>query len=562
MIELSYLESPPVLEDSFSHALSAFADLLDGGDGERDHQDEWDKCAADPCYFINTYCKTYDPRLIPEDPFIPFKLFPIQEEFVRWLQDREINKEDGLGEKSRDCGFSFLCGAYALHGWLFRKGFSVGIGSRTEDDIDQKGNRRSIFEKIRVMLYSLPPFLIPKGFKEKVHDNHMRLVNPENGATITGQAGENIGRGDRQTIYFIDEAAFLENPKSVEMSLSQTSNCRIWISTPNGPAGTFFEKRHSGDVEVFTFHWKNDPRKNAYVVLDAEENIITIGNGPNPPAPPPGGRVVYAWYEGEKKRLGNPVVVAQELDIDYHASIEGILIPGEWVRAAVNLALYNLDGTPYTPRDPKRGGYDIAEGGGDLNVLISRQGPLVDHPVDWNGLNTSESAWKARDEGKKLGIAHLNYDAVGIGAGVRGMWESSETPLPFKAVGIRAGETPSDRTFWGDKPASELFVNIRAEMAWALRCRFEKAFEYVTQGVKHPPSEMISIPNHPKLIGQLSVPIIERTETGKIRLESKEKMKKRGVKSPDFFDALCYAFREQPVSWATDESTLAHLRAS
>jgi hypothetical protein len=34
----------------------------------------------------------------------------------------------------------------------------------------------------------------------------------------------------------------------------------------------------------------------------------------------PGGRVIYPWYEREKRRLGSPVIVAQELDIDTDSS--------------------------------------------------------------------------------------------------------------------------------------------------------------------------------------------------------------------------------------------------
>jgi phage terminase large subunit len=40
-----------------------------------------------------------------------------------------------------------------------------------------------------------------------------------------------------------------------------TSNCKIDVSTPNGPNGPFYRKRHGGKVPVFTFHWRDDPRK-------------------------------------------------------------------------------------------------------------------------------------------------------------------------------------------------------------------------------------------------------------------------------------------------------------
>ncbi len=61
------------------------------------------------------------------------------------------------------------------------------------------------------------------------------------------------------------------------------------------------KKRHSGKYPVFRIHWKDDGRKN------------------------------QAWYEKQKATL-DPVILAQEIDIDYNASIEGICIPNAWGR--------------------------------------------------------------------------------------------------------------------------------------------------------------------------------------------------------------------------------------
>jgi hypothetical protein len=208
---------------------------------------------------------------------------------------------------------------YALHGWLFRPGFSAGFGSRKLELVDRRGDLDSIFEKLRFLLDNLPAWMLPTGFRRADHDNQARLLNPATGAAVTGEGGDNIGRGGRKSLYFIDEAAFLERPDSVDRALSQTTRVRIDVSTPNGPGNPFAAKRHSGKVPVFTLHWRDDPRKNALQAL-------------------PDGRAVYPWYEEQKRRL-DPVTVAQEIDIDYTASVEGFVIPAAWVRAAVGLNL-------------------------------------------------------------------------------------------------------------------------------------------------------------------------------------------------------------------------------
>lgn len=468
------------------------------------------KIQGDPAAWLESYGVTYDPRL-PE-PFVRFKPFPRQVELLRWLAEREANAEDGLIEKSRDMGLTYLCCAYALHGWLFRPGFKAGFGSRKLELVDRIGDPDCIFEKIRILLRNLPPWQLPAGFKWSEHDNYCKLLNPATGATITGEGGDQIGRGGRSSIMFLDEAAFLEHPQLVDGSLSQTTRCRIDVSTPNGPGNPFAMKRQSGKVPVFTFHWKDDPRK-----------------GPE-------------WYAKEKARL-DPVTLAQEVDIDYTASVEGITIPAAWVRAAVGLEL---------PESAPVAGLDIAEEGKSRSVFIVRRGPVVraEDIVDWGQCNTTETAWRAADETEKRAITTLNYDCGGLGLGVKGTWESAtERKLKFKPNGINSGQSPTE-TRWPDgKTSKERFLNLRAELWFLLRARFERTFEHVSGKAVHPPEEMISIPAHPQLIAELSTPLHFRTETGKLKIEAKADMARRGVKSPDFGDALALTLIED-APWA------------
>jgi len=468
-------------------------------------------CERDILHWVNAWVWTYDPR----EPvtMLPFDLFPKQAEFLGWIREREKAQEDGLVEKGRDVGASWLCCAYALHGWLFRKGYQVGFGSRKLEYVDEKGDPKSIFEKIRLMLEYMPGWMFPPGWRWQDHSCHAKLINPANGATITGEGGDNIGRGGRASIYFVDEAAYLERPQMVDRALSQTTRCRIDVSTPNGPGNPFAIKRHGGRVKVFTLHWRDDPRKD-------EE---------------------WFRYQKEVKYASDPAGLAQEVEIDYTASIEGVTIPAAWVRAAVDVQL------PATGKNI--GGFDVADEGRNRNVLISRRGPVVRPPADWAQGNTTESAWRARDEAQRLGLDVVCYDCIGVGAGIKGTWNTSERPLGFIPVAISTGDTPSDAHWPDGRSSKEKFVNLRAELWWKLRVRFEKTYEYKTRGVRHRPEEMISIPNHPQLIAELSLPTHRQTDTGKIKIESKDEMRRRGVKSPDFADALVLCFARNDASY-------------
>lgn len=492
--------------------------------------EEKERCRTDVSYWFDTYAWTYDPR-IPQ-PFVPLVMWDQQRAFIHWFEDREKGREDGIVEKSRDAGATWLTAMYLLHHWLFVPGFKGAVGSRKEDLVDKTGDPDSIFEKLRLALRMVPEWMLPRGLKPKLHYAYLKLINPENGATITGEAGDNIGRGGRASIYVIDEAAFIARPQKVEAALSLTSDVKIYVSTPNGIGNVFYKKRFSGAFSVFTFRWKDDPRKNRWVLRNPDGTVFAEGHGAAVPDYPDGSILEYPWYESMRRKYEHdPVVLAQEVDIDYSASQEGITIPAAWVRAAVELRL--------PKRGPIRGALDVADEGGSKNVLTVRQGPFVLAVYHWTKGNTTRTAWKAINLLEQHGATEFAYDAAGgYGSGIKGATQSADRPIRVNVKGVNVGNPPTTDRWDDGKQAKDKFSNLKAELWWKLRRRFEKAYEFVEMGIQHPTDEMISIPNHAELIAQLSVVQHFETESGKVRIESKKELKSRGVSSPDFAESL------------------------
>jgi phage terminase large subunit len=456
------------------------------------------QCASDPAQWVKDWVWTYDPRRSPA--VIPMNLFDRQSAYLYWRQERRSRKEHGLIEKSRDMGLTWLNCCAQLHAWLFESGYKGTVGSRKEMLVDRIGDPDSIFEKMRFIIRYLPDWMRPQNYS----DGSLKLINKDKGCSITGEAGDNMGRGGRSSVYDVDEAAFIERAERVDAAISQNTEVVFYTSTPNGPGNPFAQKRLSGKIEVFTFHWRDDPRKDD------------------------------KWYQKQVSTL-DPVIVAQEIDIDYNASIEGVTIPHKWVLAAINLDL--------PMRGDQTAGLDIADEGKDSNVLIARHGPVVTDIESWGEGNTTQTAYKTIELARTLQFAHLNYDAIGVGAGVGGTLSSADH-LPFTIQPINGSGAVSD-TVWSefdDRTSSEIFKNLRAELWWLLRRRFEKTYEHVNGLATYPLDELISIPNHPMLIAQLSQPLRKFNESGKIVIESKEDMARRGIKSPDYADALVYAF--------------------
>lgn len=478
--------------------------ILDKGNRARSDRSALNElCKRNIFFWIENFVWTFDPRLIPHNPLLPFVLFPKQSEYIQWRRKLRRGRLNGVCEKSRDSGMSWLNICDQVHYWLFEDSFKGSFGSRKEDLVDQIGNPDSIFEKIRILLRNLPTWMLPPGFDWDKHDNFKRLINPANGSTITGESGDKCGRGGRSAIYDWDEVAFSAYPHSIEAALSGCTNTIYYTSSANGE-NFFYQKVCNATPEtLFRFHWRDDPRKNDQ------------------------------WYAEQCAKF-DAVTVASEIDIDYGASVEGIFIPGELVRAAIDLEL------PF--EGESLAALDVAIGGGNLNVLGMRRGPVVRILDSWDGLDTTQTALKAREIMVKRGLKKLNFDADGVGAGCAGTFNGIPD-LEFEAIALHGASTPSKTKWPGEgKTSQQKFYNGRAEWWGLLYDRFKKTYDYVNGQRVYPLDELISIPNDARLIAQISIPKKKYASNGKTLVESKLEMKKRGVSSPDFADMLAYLF--------------------
>lgn len=448
-----------------------------------------DYYAGHPADFINDWGMTFDPRLAERGlrTVVPFVLFPKQREFIDWLLKRWMQREDGVVEKSRDMGVSWLCVAFAAWMMIFRPGTVTGFGSRKEDYVDQIGNPASLFWKVREFINLLPAEFQPTNWDPQKDAPFMKIQNRETGSFITGEAGDNIGRGNRTSIYFVDEAAFLERPEAADAALSQTSNCRIYASTPNGAGNPFYRKAHDGRTPKFVFDWRDDPRKDE------------------------------AWYDMQKSKL-DPVVVAQEIDRSYTASVANAFIPGEIAQAAARKGPADI-----MPYGPVMMGIDVARFGDDKTVFSFRQGRVLLRQVKFSGMDVVDVAGRAKEEIRaQLGdIAQIAVDTIGIGSGVADILRRDFGDM---VVDVNSALRLSDGQNY----------NLRAKMWRDMR-------EWLKAGA--------SIPNDNELVTDLTA-LQYSFKGGDLLLESKQDAKKRGIKSPDRADslALTFAFPPQPVS--------------
>lgn len=444
-----------------------------------------------PVEFINDWGMTFDPRNaeIGLPSTVPFILFDRQKEFIEWLYARWQNREDGLAEKSRDMGVSWLCVGFGCWMLIFYPGSVAGFGSRKEEYVDKIGDPKSLFWKARQFIDLLPKEFRPKGWDSTKHAPHMRILNPENGSSIVGEAGDNIGRGNRTSIYFKDESAFYEHADAIDAALSQTSNCKIDVSTPNGNGNAFYRKRHGGKIPVFAFHWTQDPRKDE------------------------------TWYKKQKDTL-DPVIVAQEIDIDYNASTNDA-----WIDAVSVAEAQRTKPADIEVFGKWMIGVDAAHMGDDESIIHRRRGRLNMPQKTFKKLDGIQLAGAVEEECRILEEAGGEIGAIIIeldGPGVSCYDQLKAGKYGNKVVGLHTGARQSDGKNY----------NLRAKL-WRL------SKEYLEQ----PPVVLDPDPEFKSQICSVKY----KYKDGLLLMQSKKEYKGDFQKSPDRADGFILTFGSDEI---------------
>jgi phage terminase large subunit len=251
----------------------------------------------------------------------------------------------------------------------------------------------------------------------------------------------------------------------------------------------------------------------------------------------------------------DPITLAQEIDLDYAGSVDGLLIRSEWVQAAIN-AHVKLG---IEPSGHRMGALDIADQGKDLNCYAWKHGILVQGCESWSGKGShifasTEKAFQLSDEN---GIKEVYYDSDGIGSGVAGdacvinQKRNDEAVHGINFVGYRGSAKifePRGQMVY-DRYNEDFFLNYKAQAWWALRMRFQETYKAVVEGREYDPDMIISLagdmPELNRLVNELSQPRYKKNTVGKMFVDKAPD----GMASPNHADTIVMLFH--PESYST-----------
>jgi hypothetical protein len=201
---------------------------------------------------------------------------------------------------------------------------------------------------------------------------------------------------------------------------------------------------------------------------------------------------------------------AQEMECDFNAAVDNALLSLDVVLGAAGKHVPDADYLGAA----KIIGVDVARFGDDRSVIFKRQGLYAHEPIVFHDIDNMELAGRVANE-----IRTFQPDAVFIDGG-RGEGVIDR----LRMLGHNVIEVA-----FGGKASNPHYYNKRSEM-WG------EMAEWLRSGG--------ALPDNGSLKTDLCVPTYD-LKTGRFRLESKDDIKKRGMKSPDLGDALALTFAEQ-----------------
>jgi hypothetical protein len=386
---------------------------------------------------------------------------------------------------------------------------------------------KNLFDMAKRYYDSLPEGLAPKSDASNAKELNFKQFN--SGYSVGTAGNKAVGRSQTIQLMHASEAAYYphaeEHAKGILQAVSNEPGTEIIIeSTANGIGNYFYNlwmSAISGQSEfqaIFVpWYWqpeyKAQLREHEIATPSDEEERLLTEHGTD--------GLSFEHLIWRRRKL-------LEFSNDHETAVE--LFNTEYPMTAldafrnpvadrfIKVALVNRARKgDITSDSPLVIGVDPAISDHDRTAIIRRKGRLVYNLETHYNLNTMETVGAIRRIIDKENPAKVCIDCIGIGAGI----VDRLLEIGYDCVeGVNVARSANDK----DK-----FRNLRAELWHDMR-------EWLAQ------ESAIQIPDSDELLGDLTSLGYKFDSSGRLQIESKDELRKRGMKSPDTADALSLTF--------------------
>jgi hypothetical protein len=487
---------------------------------EKDYRLAGLQLLRDKLEVYSAHCLKVKPKVGPLVPFIWNKA----QHFIHRAIEEQI-KEQGFVRsivlKGRQQGCSTLIAARFYHRCTLWPGNSAFIMAHE----DKATN--NLYGMVR-RYHDHNPMPVSTGAtnaKELIFD---RL---DGGYKLATAGSKDVGRSNTAQFFHGSECAFWPNAESHMASIGNTiaelpGTEIILESTANG-LGNYFHKlwqdSEAGKTNykaIFVpWYWQPEYRATLRKDLDLSEEDASI-------------QKLYGldleqmqWRANKIASYGEGFawLFKQEYPLTaveaFQTGTMNPLVNPHYVHAASASDYYDESGALIIGCDPASDG----AGTKDRTCIVFRRGRVVFRVEYHEKLNSMQVAGKLADYCREFHPDAMFVDKGGIGTGIVDRLQELNVPV----VGVMFGQAASD---------SEIYANKKAEMWWRMKDWFEE--------------QPVRIVNNPAFIADICAPQPETSSNGRKLLEPKEKLEKRGIRSPDGGDSLALTFAEFVLSKA------------
>ena len=305
-----------------------------------------------------------------------------------------------------------------------------------------------------------------------------RTSRAETPEALAGVHSENV-------LLVVDEASGVPEKvfEAAAGSMSGHNATTVLLSNPTRSVGTFYESQNRMADSWWTRRWScvDSPLVSDEFVDEMRERY------------------------GEESNAFRIRVLGE-----FPLADDDTIIPFHLVDAAMNRQIdIDKDRAPVWSLDPARFGTD-------RTAFCKRVGSVVTEIKSWRGLDLMQTVGRVMAEYEALAPSsrpsEILVDSIGIGSGVVDRMRELGAPVR----GVNVAESPS---------MGGTYNNLRTELWFKTKAWLE--------------DRSCKLPNDDELLADLTGIRYSFTSSGKMAAESKDQMRRRGLRSPDLADAIC-----------------------